>query len=253
MSRGGESKCVEGREEGMSQLHCHTTPCIFFHPSRLIEQYTRSAMSSILKTVQTRLELLVYGDSHASCSFHPAALFLGGIGFLYLTSLVSKIVNLLLDVYVLPGTPLSKYGASRSTATSSSRFKTWAVVTGATDGIGREFALQLARAGFNVLLASRSADKLDKVAIEIKAINPSIETKAVAIDFSLADKAQYATLEKAVGAMNVGVLVNNVGKSHEMPVPFAETSLDEMLSISEINVNATLRVTRMIVPNMVKQ
>lgn len=41
------------------------------------------------------------------------------------------------------------------------------MVTGATDGIGKEFALQLAKAGFNVVLASRTAEKLKAVAIEI--------------------------------------------------------------------------------------
>jgi short chain dehydrogenase len=41
------------------------------------------------------------------------------------------------------------------------------VVTGATDGIGREFALQLGKAGFNIFLASRSMDKLNAVAAEL--------------------------------------------------------------------------------------
>jgi NAD(P)-dependent dehydrogenase (short-subunit alcohol dehydrogenase family) len=41
------------------------------------------------------------------------------------------------------------------------------VVTGASDGIGREFAIQLARAGFNVLLAARNQAKLDAVVADI--------------------------------------------------------------------------------------
>ena len=43
------------------------------------------------------------------------------------------------------------------------------VVTGASDGIGREFAIQLARAGFNVLLAARNQAKLDAVVDDISA------------------------------------------------------------------------------------
>jgi hypothetical protein len=43
------------------------------------------------------------------------------------------------------------------------------VVTGASDGIGREFAIQLAKAGFNVLLAARNQAKLDAVVDEIGA------------------------------------------------------------------------------------
>ena len=41
------------------------------------------------------------------------------------------------------------------------------VVTGATDGIGREFAKQLAKAGFNIVLVSRSTEKLGVVAAEL--------------------------------------------------------------------------------------
>ena len=41
------------------------------------------------------------------------------------------------------------------------------VVTGASDGIGKEYALQLAKAGFNILLVSRTAEKLESVASEI--------------------------------------------------------------------------------------
>jgi len=44
------------------------------------------------------------------------------------------------------------------------------VVTGASDGIGREFAIQLAKAGFNVLLAARNQAKLDAVVDDIGAL-----------------------------------------------------------------------------------
>lgn len=49
----------------------------------------------------------------------------------------------------------------------------WAVVTGATAGIGRDFALQLAGAGFNVFLASRTKSKLDEIASEISELRRS--------------------------------------------------------------------------------
>jgi 17beta-estradiol 17-dehydrogenase / very-long-chain 3-oxoacyl-CoA reductase len=53
----------------------------------------------------------------------------------------------------------------RLLATLSSRAST--VVTGATAGIGRDFAIQLAGAGFNVFLASRTASKLEEISAEI--------------------------------------------------------------------------------------
>lgn len=47
--------------------------------------------------------------------------------------------------------------------------------------------------------------------------------------------------------------VNNVGRSHEMPVAFAETALNEMRSIIDINVNGTLRVTQIVLNKMLQQ
>jgi short-subunit dehydrogenase len=47
-------------------------------------------------------------------------------------------------------------------------FVRYPVVTGASDGIGREFALQLATAGFNVFLAARNPEKLQAVVREIR-------------------------------------------------------------------------------------
>jgi len=53
---------------------------------------------------------------------------------------------------------LNRFGAKRGA---------WAVVTGATDGIGKEFALQLGKAGFNILLVARNKDLLQQSATEI--------------------------------------------------------------------------------------
>ena len=61
--------------------------------------------------------------------------------------------------YELWGKPGVRYGSCAD--------RPLAVITGASDGIGREFALQLAGKGFHVLIAARNADKLAAVAREI--------------------------------------------------------------------------------------
>lgn len=171
------------------------------------------------------------------------------IGALTTGTFVLRLVQLFADVYVLPGKPVSKFGANKKDYHKAS----WAVVTGATDGIGREFAIQLAKKGFNILLVSRSPEKLGSVAAEIEAASPGVRTKTQAIDFGLGDERQYEGLEHTVKDLNIGVLVNNVGKSHNMPVTFAETTEEEMEDIIEINVVSVLRVSRMIVPGMVSR
>lgn len=50
----------------------------------------------------------------------------------------------------------------------------WAVVTGATDGIGRGFCDELAKKGFNVCLISRSKEKLEIVIDQLKKINDKV-------------------------------------------------------------------------------
>lgn len=62
----------------------------------------------------------------------------------------------------------------------------WAVVTGATDGIGREYAVQLAKKGYSVLIVGRSVDKLKEVSQEILATGSKVEE--LVLDFSKVKK-----------------------------------------------------------------
>ncbi|KAE8222583.1 hypothetical protein CF319_g4246 [Tilletia indica] len=175
--------------------------------------------------------------------------FLAFVGIVWITFQVIVFVRVLAECYLLPGIPLDSFGAKKKLPGNGA----WAVVTGATDGIGREFALQLAKAGFNIFLASRSAEKLGKVAAEIELAVPGVKTKTEAIDFSSGDDRQYDALLSGLSGLTIGVLVNNVGKSHQLPVTFNETDPEEIRQIIEINVTATLRVTKMIVPRMIEQ
>ncbi|EPQ26779.1 uncharacterized protein PFL1_05757 [Pseudozyma flocculosa PF-1] len=186
---------------------------------------------------------------HGVTPLSASILLLAGIGAISAGTFLLRFARVLADCYLLPGTSLSKFGANKKQPGSG----TWAVVTGATDGIGREFALQLAKKGFNILLVSRTPEKLGAVAGEIESACAGIKTRTQAVDFAQGDEKQYAALEETVRTLDVGVLVNNVGKSHDMPVPFAETPHDEMEDIVEINVVATLRVSRMVVPGMVER
>ncbi|KAJ7690686.1 3-ketoacyl-CoA reductase [Mycena rosella] len=147
------------------------------------------------------------------------------------------------QVFLLPGMSLKRFGAKKGA---------WAVVTGASDGIGKEFALQLAKAGFNVLLVARNADLLNALGGEIESAY-GVKTGVHTIDFTKYDEDAYAALAGVLDPLDVGVLVNNVGKSHAMPVYMVDTPLDEMKDIVAINVNATLRVTHAVLPGMVRR
>lgn len=116
--------------------------------------------------------------------------------------------------------------------------------------MGKEFASQLAAKGFDLILASRTKSKLDNVANTIKNKYSSTEIETIAIDFSKATDKDYSNLQALVEGKKIAILINNVGQSHSIPVPFAETERQEMESIININCHATLRVTQLVLPHM---
>lgn len=88
------------------------------------------------------------------------------------------------------------------------RYGPWAVITGGSDGIGEAFARQLAGAGINLLLVSRSEAKLAALADEIRCAF-GIEVRTLACDLS-EEGARDAVLDAAQD-IEVGILVCNVG------------------------------------------
>lgn len=143
-------------------------------------------------------------------------------------------------VYTIDHPQLSSFGPKGS----------WAVITGASDGIGKEYALQLARKGFNLILVSRTQAKLTVLADQIKASSPSTTVETLSVDFSRATDDDYTSLSQLLQSKKISILINNVGQSHSIPVPFTGTPLPEYTNIININCLATLRVTQTVLPSM---
>ena len=78
---------------------------------------------------------------------------------------------------------------------------------------GKEYAFALARRGLNIILISRSADKLMRVKDEIQSEH-TVQVKTVVADFSGVDI--YDHIEKEITGYDVGVLINNVGVGHKL-------------------------------------
>jgi 17beta-estradiol 17-dehydrogenase / very-long-chain 3-oxoacyl-CoA reductase len=81
------------------------------------------------------------------------------------------------------------------------------------------------------------------------------ESRIVTIDFGNPSPSAYDNLKSAITGLDapVGVLVNNVGVSHAMPVDFLDCPDSEMEKILEINCRATMRVTKLVLPSMVSR
>lgn len=132
-------------------------------------------------------------------------------------------------------------------------FGKWAVVTGATDGIGLAFCHEFAANGLNVVLISRTQSKLDASAQEIKKANPNVEVMTVQADFDSSDDRVYKKIKEALCDVPIGILVNNVGRSY----PHAEylhLLSDELVeSMIRMNITSTTRMTRMVLDGMVER
>lgn len=128
----------------------------------------------------------------------------------------------------------------------------WAVVTGATDGIGKAIAVELARKGFNMLLVSRTEQKLKDV-IQNDLKDYKIETDYLTIDFSKAGDDDYRRLKEKISNRDIAVLVNNVGASYPYPEYFTALDDDFPQYIIKMNIESANRVTKVILPRMEEQ
>ncbi|KAH9908323.1 short chain dehydrogenase [Xylariomycetidae sp. FL2044] len=167
-------------------------------------------------------------------------LVLAVLGGLLVADKILNFVQFLLNIFVVSGTNLRKYGKKGA----------WAVVTGASDGLGKEFASQLAAKGFNLVLVSRTLSKLDELAQDLEKKYPGLETKVLDMDFSADKDSDYERIAKAIDGLDIGILVNNVGQSHAYPTPFTMTEKNTIQDIITINCLGTLKVTRLVAPGM---
>jgi len=135
------------------------------------------------------------------------------------------------------------------------KYGKWAVVTGATDGIGKAVAMELARKGMSILLISRTESKLVDTKKEIKDACPGVDVEHIAIDFGAFDDAKKAAVATRVKGLDggVGVLVNNVGMSYSFPKFFHELDDSAVASLVDLNINSTLGMTRIVLPAMVER
>jgi uncharacterized protein len=119
--------------------------------------------------------------------------------------------------------------------TFAERYGPWAVVAGASVGLGEAFARQLAARGLNLFLLARTPETLEHLAAELRATH-SVEVRVQAGDLARPDLA--AAIGGLTAGAEVGLLVYNA--AHSVQGPFIDRPIDEQLRVIDVNCRGPL-------------
>jgi len=123
----------------------------------------------------------------------------------------------------------------------------WALVTGASRGIGREIARGLAGQGCNLVLHGRAHQHCAELERELGA---TVKVAVVAAELSVEAEVDRLVREALAASGGIGVLYNNAAIMTPFRDKFAEVTADDYRKSFEVNVIAPIRITHGLLPHM---
>ena len=117
-----------------------------------------------------------------------------------------------------------------------------ALITGASSGLGKDFAINLSKIGYDLVLVARNEEKLKEVAKECKT-----KVKIVVMDLSDIDNCKKLYKENK----NIDILINNAGFG--LFGTFNKTNIDTELNMIDLNIKALHVLTKLYLKDMVKK
>jgi len=167
-------------------------------------------------------------------------LVLAAIGLLYILRLVYLVVPWFYGYFLRPAKDLRRYGE-------------WALITGATDGIGRAMTIQIARKKINVVIVGRSASKLEEFSKELSS-KYNVQVRSVIVDFMDDDlEGGLSKISQDTSDIQVGILVNNVGISYPYARFLHEVDTNLEKSLLRLNCETTTKMIHLFLPSMLKR
>lgn len=135
--------------------------------------------------------------------------------------------------------------------------RSWAVVTGGSDGIGLAMCKNLAKQGFNVCIVSRDEtkinDKLDEIKKECRPGDASFRTMSIVADFlKMRTLEEYrSTIATKLQSLDVAVLVLNAG--YQQIGEFKDITDDEVERITQVNVNHVIYTSKVMIGQLLQR
>ncbi|WP_452230438.1 MULTISPECIES: SDR family NAD(P)-dependent oxidoreductase [unclassified Lacinutrix] len=127
--------------------------------------------------------------------------------------------------------------------------KKTALITGATSGIGRATAHELAKHGINLILCGRRQDRLDTIQEKL-----NTQTNVYTLNFDVRDKdAVFSAIDSLPEDFKqIDILINNAGNAHGLD-PIETGNLDDWDAMLDINVKGLLYVSKAVIPIMTER
>ncbi|XP_058126177.1 inactive hydroxysteroid dehydrogenase-like protein 1 [Anopheles ziemanni] len=128
------------------------------------------------------------------------------------------------------------------------KYGEWAVITGASDGIGKGYAHYLAGKQMQLVLVARDEAKLNRVSNELTK-KYGVRTMVLVADFTHGEEV-YERLERELLPLDVGVLVNNVGLGYERGMCVEELPKRTLRMLLKVNIEPATLLCHALVPGM---
>jgi uncharacterized protein len=126
----------------------------------------------------------------------------------------------------------------------------WALVTGASAGIGEAFALQLAAVGVNLVLTARRRDRLEAIAARLIA-DYKIQVRIIVADLEQSDAPEKIFADTQAANLTIDVLVNNAGFGYYGE--FGKGGSARQSAMVQVNCTAVVILTNLFLPGMMKR
>lgn len=128
------------------------------------------------------------------------------------------------------------------------KFGPWAIVTGASSGIGKEFARQLATSGLNLVLVARRLILLEELGQQL-AKDVGIQYRAIGVDLS--EEGFLEKIAPVIEKLDIGLLISNAGTG--LPNEFLTADVNTLHEIVRLNIVSHIQLIRHLGPKLAQR